>query len=99
LFLVFSCGHERSGEPTGGETHFLTRCTSGSSSCGSELSCICGVCTVSCDARVACQSLPDAACIASAATESCGASEPAGHCDVACISDEDCAVVSSSHHC
>lgn len=95
LLGVFSCGREQSSEPTGGETHFLTRCTPGSDACGSGLSCLCGVCTRACEARAACQGLPDAACISS----SCGDSEPTGHCEVACISDDDCAVLSSSHHC
>lgn len=98
LLLVFSCGHERSGEPTGGETHFLARCTSGST-CGRGLSCLCGVCTRSCDARAECQSLSDAACVASSSQAACAESETTGHCDVACISDDDCAVLSASHRC
>lgn len=97
LLLVFSCGHERSSEPTGGETHFLARCTSGST-CGGGLSCLCGVCTRACDARAECQSLSDAACVASS-SEACAESPATGHCDVACISDDDCAVLSPSHRC
>jgi hypothetical protein len=98
IFLVFSCGRESS-EPTGGETHFLAHCAAGSASCGSGLSCLCGVCTRPCDARAACESLPDAACVSSASSESCGATEPTGHCEVACIGDDDCAVLSSAHRC
>jgi hypothetical protein len=99
LLLFLGCGHERSSEPTGGETHFLARCTPGSTSCGSGLSCLCGVCTLPCDARAACQSLSDAACVASSSQGACADAEATGHCDVACISDDDCAVLSSSHRC
>jgi hypothetical protein len=99
LLGLFSCGREQSSEPTGGETHFLTRCTPGTASCGSGLSCVCGVCTLGCEARAACQGLPDAACVSSASTASCSESDPMGHCDVACINDDDCAVLSASHRC
>src|SRR3954468_7838927 len=95
LLSVFSCGHERSSEPTGGETHFLTHCAPGSTACGSGLSCLCGVCTRACDARAACQSLSDAACVPS--SEATCAEAATGHCDVACVSDDDCAILSASH--
>lgn len=98
LFFGSSCGQERS-DPTGGETHFLTRCAPESSSCGSGLLCLCGVCTVGCDARAACQGLPDAACVPSQSSASCGEAEKTGHCDVACIGDDDCVVLSSAHRC
>jgi hypothetical protein len=98
LLLVFSCGHARS-DPTGGETHFLARCSPDSTACGSGLACLCGVCTRSCDGRAACQSLSDAACVASSSQAACAEAEPAGHCDVACLSDDDCAVLSASHRC
>src|SRR4051812_16146500 len=97
LLSVFSCGHERSSEPTGGETHFLTHCAPGSTACGSGLSCLCGVCTRACDARAACQSLSDAACVPS--SEATCAEAATGHCDVACVSDDDCAILSASHRC
>jgi len=98
LLAGTSCGRERS-DPTGGETHFLTRCTPDSGSCGAGLSCLCGVCTLACDARATCQAFPDAACLASTASATCADSEAAGHCDVACIGDDDCAVLSSAHRC
>lgn len=98
LLSVVSCGRARS-DPTGGETHFLTRCAPGSTECGAGLSCVCGVCTLACDARAACQGLPDAACVASSSSGACAESEAAGHCDVACIADDDCAVLSPSHLC
>jgi hypothetical protein len=71
LLLAFSCGQAQTVEPTGGETHFLARCTAGSTSCGSGLSCVCGICTRRCDARAACQDLPAAACVAPSSSESC----------------------------
>lgn len=98
LLTIASCGRERS-DPTGGETHFLTRCGPESSDCGDGLSCVCGVCTLACDARATCQNLPDAACIASSDPATCSGPEAAGHCDVACIGDDDCAVLSSLHRC
>jgi hypothetical protein len=99
LFFAFSCERATS-EPTGGETHFLARCSSSSSSCGSELSCLCGVCTLACTDRAACQGLPAAACVASSSgLESCAEPESAGHCDVACVVDADCTVLSAAHRC
>jgi hypothetical protein len=99
LLLAFSCGQAQTVEPTGGETHFLARCTAGSTSCGSGLSCVCGICTRRCDARAACQDLPAAACVAPSSSESCVDSNAAGHCDVACVVDADCAVLSPAHRC
>lgn len=47
--LAFAVGCERSAAPTvGGETHWLRSCDR-DAECGTELSCECGVCTVSCE--------------------------------------------------
>jgi len=99
LFLmVFSCQRE-SDDPTGGETHFLLRCSAGSSTCGDKLVCVCGVCTVPCTERATCERLPAAACVASNDADTCGSGDAPGHCDVACLIDADCSVLSSAHKC
>jgi len=95
---LFSCGREQA-EPTGGETHFLSTCDASEGACGTELSCLCGVCTRPCNERSACAGLPDAICIESAGPSTCGDAAPAGHCDVPCVADVDCAVLSAQHQC
>ncbi len=98
------------GEPdTGGETHFLRVCDRSSQTCGSGLSCVCGVCTVPCKGASACSSYPGALCVApevlsvggsSTSDPSCTrSSQPASICDVYCDDDDDCAVLSSEHRC
>src|SRR4051794_11991911 len=77
LALAFSCKPEV-GEPTGGETHFLIRCDSNGATCGDRLTCVCGVCTLPCAERAACQALPAAQCVPSCATKDA----PAGFCEV-----------------
>jgi hypothetical protein len=101
LLWALSCQPELS-EPTGGETHFLTHCepSSGSTagSCGSELACVYGVCSVPCSERATCQAFTAATCVASPGAAS-SESQALGYCDVTCISDADCAVVSALHRC
>ena len=99
LALAFSCRAETS-EPTGGETHFLTRCQPNDNTCGNELTCLCGVCTRPCADRTACQSLPAAQCVLSSAEQGCvGVDAIPGVCEVSCVADRDCAVVSALHRC
>jgi lysophospholipase L1-like esterase len=95
LLLAFSCKPESS-EPTGGETHFLTRCEPSSTSCGDRLSCVCGVCTLPCTERASCQGLPAAQCV-----PSCTITSPTapGVCEVSCLGDADCTVISPAHRC
>src|SRR5689334_23150597 len=71
--LAFDCTNARTeqSDPTGGETHFLTRCDATSNPCGGDLSCVCGVCTRSCDSRKACDGLPEAVCVAPTDAEGC----------------------------
>jgi len=96
LALAFSCKPE-SGEPTGGETHFLTRCEPGANTCGDRLTCVCGVCTLPCAQRTACEALPAAQCMPSACTL-VNPTAP-GVCEVSCVGDADCTVVSPAHRC
>lgn len=84
-------------DPTGGETHFLTRCDA-ASECGDALSCVCGLCTLPCSNPTDCASLPSAECTGIAQSSVC--SEPsASLCDVRCTSDADCLEVSSALGC
>ena len=95
LVLAFSCTRESS-DPTGGETHFLTRCVPGTGVCGDRLTCVCGVCTLPCTERAACESLRAAQCVPGCAADN--VKEP-GVCEVSCVIDADCRVVSRTHHC
>src|SRR6187551_810653 len=97
-FVAFSCGNATT-DPTGGETHFLTSCEANSDSCGGELSCLCGVCTLPCSARTACQALPAGECVLPPVGAACASTAAPGLCDVQCVADVDCAVVSPLHHC
>jgi hypothetical protein len=98
LAWAFSCKPE-SGEPTGGETHFLTRCDAGTKSCGDRLSCVCGVCTLPCAERATCEALPAAQCVPSSTGCTTGNPTAPGVCEVSCVGDADCSVVSPSHRC
>lgn len=95
--LIASCAGTTSeqSDPTGGETHFLTRCTEGET-CGGGLSCICGACSLPCDSRRACEALPGAVCLETR-TATCAAAAP--RCDAPCVVDEDCAAISARHRC
>src|SRR6188768_343656 len=95
MAFAFSCKPEIA-EPTGGETHFLIRCESGKSSCGDHLTCLCGVCTLPCAERAACDALPAAQCVPGCVTDH--ATAP-GVCEVSCVIDADCSVVSAFHRC
>jgi len=95
LALVFSCTRE-STDPTGGETHFLTRCVPGANTCGSQLTCVCGVCTLPCAERATCEALPAAQCVPGCTTEEVNAP---GVCEVSCVADADCRVLSAAHRC
>jgi hypothetical protein len=98
--LVTQCQSAQSaGEnPTGGETHFLKSCALDSRTCGSELSCLCGVCSLPCNDRASCGALPGASCALPGETATCLLAST-GHCDVACIADAECATVSDAHRC
>jgi len=94
LAVAFSCTRE-STDPTGGETHFLTRCVPGDNTCGDRLTCVCGACTLPCAERATCDGLPSAQCVPGCVTEI----HAPGVCEVSCVVNADCAVVSPSHRC
>lgn len=95
--LAFHCQSARE-EPTGGETHFLQRCSETSATCGSELVCACGVCTIPCTGPTACDSFPDASCVTPTGGTGCAASSET-YCDVPCATATDCATLSPDHRC
>ncbi|HEY0463490.1 MAG TPA: SGNH/GDSL hydrolase family protein [Polyangiaceae bacterium] len=95
LALAFSCNRE-STDPTGGETHFLSRCDPNANTCGDRLTCLCGVCTLPCAERAACEALPAAQCVPGCTPDDAKAP---GVCEVSCVLDADCAVVSRAHRC
>jgi hypothetical protein len=84
-------------DPTGGETHFLRLCDPAENACG-DLSCICGVCTRTCDGGTACTDLGGAQCL-SIANETCEPTADAFICEVTCGGDSQCSGLSRSHRC
>jgi hypothetical protein len=98
--LVTECQSAQSaGEnPTGGETHFLKSCALDSRTCGSELVCLCGVCSLPCNDGASCGALPGASCALPGETATCALAST-GHCDVACAADAECATLSDAHRC
>ena len=98
--LVTQCQNARSaGEnPTGGETHFLKSCALDSRTCGTELVCLCGVCSLPCSDGASCGALPGASCALPGETATCALAST-GHCDAVCSDDAECAVVSDAHRC
>lgn len=95
--LTFDCRSARN-EPTGGETHFLTSCEADPGACGSELTCLCNVCTVACSTLDNCSRFAGASCVPAGSSDSCEL-ESAGRCDVTCAVDDDCAGLSTAHRC
>lgn len=85
-------------DPTGGETHFLKACALDSRACGSELVCLCGVCSLPCNDEASCGALPGASCALPGETATCTLATT-GHCDVGCADDAECATVSGAHRC
>ncbi|HXS18461.1 MAG TPA: SGNH/GDSL hydrolase family protein, partial [Polyangiaceae bacterium] len=83
---------------TGGETHFLRMCDPQNAPCPEPLSCLCGVCTLPCAAQSACDEIPEAQCLSTAALH-CEAAAPSKMCEVACASNDECLVVSADHQC
>ncbi len=95
--LATQCGTARE-SPTGGETHFLKRCALDSRTCGSELVCLCGVCSLPCNDGASCEALPGASCALPGETASCALAST-GHCDVGCSDDAECVALSDAHRC
>lgn len=97
LAFGVACSDSHPQEATDSETHFLEYC--GEGECGEGLSCICGVCTASCEQDAACAGLPgDAQCVESG-EEACGADAPVSVCDASCDEDADCSSIGPEHRC
>jgi hypothetical protein len=96
---VVGCGARAQQSETGGETHFLKSCSSSEGDCGDGLSCVCGVCTRSCDEDRTCSSFPNATCVSPGVSKQCGGVAAVDHCDAICNEDDDCAAVSPFHVC
>ncbi|HEX2877016.1 MAG TPA: hypothetical protein VHP33_37445 [Polyangiaceae bacterium] len=77
--LLVHCQPAAKTEPTGGETHFLQRCQENGVDCGTQLACICGVCTLPCDEQSACGDLQAATCVAANSAEKCEGFQAQGH--------------------
>lgn len=85
------------GVSSNSETHFLGFCSA--DDCDDGLSCICGVCTVTCDPAASCGALnPDAICTQPSAA-ACGDDTEPSVCDVDCEDDGDCASVGADYRC
>ncbi len=84
---------------TGGETHFLTLCSSDNGACGGELSCLCGACSLPCQAQASCGAYAGAECVPADEPGACGLSTAVSRCEVRCITDADCAPLSAGHRC
>ena len=91
-----ACGGA-AGVTSNSETHFLGLCAE--DSCGDGLSCICGVCTVTCDPARSCGALhPDAICTVRSSS-SCGDAAEPSVCDVDCDDDDKCSSLGSDYRC
>ena len=98
-FVVAACGGA-SGFGNNSETHFLGYCDD--DECGDGLSCVCGVCTVTCDPAASCSELNvGAVCrsVSDADAMSCGEQSQPSVCDVECNTKADCSSVSAKHEC
>ncbi|HEU5077104.1 MAG TPA: BPTI/Kunitz-type proteinase inhibitor domain-containing protein [Polyangiaceae bacterium] len=96
--VVAACGGASSGS-SNSETHFLGLCAG--DGCGDGLSCICGVCTVTCDPAASCGALnAKAICKApSSSSSSCDDDTQPSVCDVDCENDSECASLGSDYRC
>ncbi|HEY6728156.1 MAG TPA: BPTI/Kunitz-type proteinase inhibitor domain-containing protein [Polyangiaceae bacterium] len=95
--IVAACGGASSSGSSNSETHFLGLCSG--DDCGDGLSCICGVCTVTCDPAASCGALNANAICASSSSSSCGDDTAPSVCDVDCDRDGDCASLGAGFEC
>lgn len=94
--VAFASGCGKATDATDSESHFLTFCTG---ECGDGLSCVCGVCTRTCDDDAACQGVAFGARCAPLAVSSCAATSGELACDLECSTDSDCGNVGGNHEC
>jgi hypothetical protein len=86
LALHAGCSSRTVDGHTGGETNWLATCSDGTG-CTGGATCLCGVCTVACDADAACSTVAGSACAkkgSDAFAAACGTAAGAGVCLSAC---------------
>jgi hypothetical protein len=94
---------QTNGEPEAtSETHFLTQCST-DETCGDDLTCVCGVCTVVCSASSTCEPYSaEAACTPRESrplAQACADFDVGGTCEVPCMSNENCESVGPGYYC
>lgn len=94
--VVAACGGASS-VSSNSETHFLGLCSA--NECGEGLSCICGVCTVTCDPAASCGALNANAICTTPSSSSCGDDTQPSVCDVDCDDDSECASLGDDFRC
>ena len=96
-----SSTHQRASNNEGGETHFMRSCLS-SGACEDGLSCVCGVCTKTCENDSACTALGEDAACNELEPDSlvCGSQTPSSQiCDTTCMLDMQCQGLGSGYEC
>lgn len=99
--FVFSCAKTVTGG-SDGESHFLRSCDA---TCEGGLSCICGVCTASCEEDKTCDAIfPGATCVDHNASEMCSPDKDADNstsavCDFICDSSKECSMLGANYKC
>lgn len=93
-FVTVACGSSH-GPEAGSQTHFLRSCDS---SCPAPYSCLCGVCSLSCQQSARCTDhAPSAVCVPPSTGASCSATPRM--CDVECRADRECANLAGGFVC
>jgi hypothetical protein len=100
--LALDCGSDPISRNPGSETHWLTRCDA-SSECG-DGSCVCGRCTVLCEAAADCAGLHaprETACVEPTGWDACrtASGSPASSCWPTCEVDSDCTGLDADLEC
>lgn len=100
VLWIVSCG-QTSSPQSGSETHFLMGCTE--ASCGDDMQCICGVCSMPCVQRADCSLLSSAVDCTPlgprVAQGRCDSTQIGAMCDAACLKDDDCSALGHGSRC
>src|SRR5262245_28134550 len=93
-WLLSACASDHHAFGPDSETHFLSSCSS-NRECGAG-SCVCGVCTKSCEQASECAAAGPMVICTRPSDDSCDSKRV---CDVLCVDDEDCRPLGSGHRC